>query len=226
MDLATCDPVNAGSQAEAEGRFPPGVPLSKRIFDGVFAGVALLFFAPFIALIALLIRVVEGGPVFFVQQRVGHGGRHFPCIKFRTMAVDADARLAALLAEDPEIRAEWEATRKLRCDPRVSAIGRFLRKTSLDELPQFLNVLRGEMSVVGPRPIIDDEAVLYRAGFWEYKSVRPGLTGVWQISGRSDTTFAERVRMDIDYVRNWSFGRDLWIVMRTVYTVVAGKGAR
>jgi len=206
--------------------YPPAVPLAKRLFDVVFSICALLFFLPVLVAVSGLLLWREGGPVFYIQERVGHGGKLFPCLKFRTMVVDAEAQLAAHLARDPAARAEWAASRKLRNDPRVSCLGRFLRKTSLDELPQFLNVLRGDMSVVGPRPIVAEEAALYREHLIDYKSVRPGLTGVWQVSGRSNTTFEERVQMDVDYVTRWSFGRDLMITVQTIVAVLTQRGAR
>lgn len=201
-------------------------PLNKQVFDRVFAALALLFFMPFFLVITLLLLIADGRPVFFAQERIGQNGRPFRCLKFRTMVHDAEARLAALLQSDPEARREWETTRKLTDDPRIHCIGAILRKTSLDELPQFLNVLRGDMSVVGPRPIVMEEAAYYGADFEEYISVMPGVTGAWQVSGRSNTTFEERVAMDVDYVRNWSFWRDIKIVWRTVAVVLKQDGAR
>lgn len=208
------------------GGFPPPVPFSKRFFDTAFAAMALVFFAPFMLLVAGIILVTEGRPIFFAQERIGHGGKVFRCLKFRTMVCDADVQLRKLLASDPEARAEWEETRKLTNDPRISAIGHILRKSSLDELPQFLNVLRGEMSVVGPRPIVAEEAEKYREHFIDYKAVRPGITGSWQVSGRSDTTYAERVAMDVDYVANRSFWLDVKITVQTVTAVLFQTGAR
>jgi exopolysaccharide production protein ExoY len=206
--------------------YPPPVPLWKRAFDLLFSVGALLFFAPFMLAVAAAILLRERGPVFYAQERIGHGGRPFRCLKFRTMVRDADAQLAALLARDPAARAEWEATRKLTHDPRISCIGNVLRKTSLDELPQFLNVLRGQMSVVGPRPIVAEEAEFYRDDFLAYKAVRPGITGIWQVSGRSNTTYAERVAMDVHYVAHQSLWLDIGIVARTVSAVVLQVGAR
>ncbi len=204
----------------------PDISTSKRVFDVVFSLAALTFVLPFMVLVALALVITEGGPVFFRHQRMGHAGKPFGCLKFRTMAVDADRQLEELLENDPVARAEWQTTRKLTNDPRVSCLGRFLRKSSLDELPQFLNVLRGEMSVVGPRPIVADEAHFYREYLAEYKSVRPGVTGAWQVTGRSNTTFAERVRMDVAYVRRQSFWGDIKIVFQTVRVVLTGNGAR
>lgn len=206
--------------------YPPRVPVSKRVFDIVFSIGALVFFAPFMAVVALLLLVREGGPVFFVQSRVGRGGQFFPCYKFRSMARDADEQLARLLENDPVAREEWTTSRKLTNDPRISCIGHVLRKTSLDELPQFWNVLRGEMSVVGPRPIMPEEMALYREHLLEYKAVRPGITGLWQVSGRADTTYAERVALDVEYVETRNFWIDVSIVARTITAVLFQRGAR
>ncbi|MGC9368057.1 MAG: sugar transferase [Paracoccaceae bacterium] len=220
--------VGGRGKAEAPAVVRAGaasVPLSKRLFDKVFAAAALLFFAPFILIVAAAILITDGRPVFFVHRRVGLHGRSFPCLKFRTMARDADARLQALLCENPVARAEWEATRKLTRDPRIHCLGAFLRKTSLDELPQFWNVLRGEMSVVGPRPVVGEEAAFYKGHFADYISVRPGITGAWQVSGRSNTTYDERVQMDVDYIRNRSFWGDVRIVLKTVRAILLRDGA-
>lgn len=200
--------------------------ISKRVFDIVCATALLIFFAPFMVLIATTIWVSDRKKVIFAHTRVGRNGQPFNCLKFRTMCIDADVRLAQMLQNDPVARAEWELTQKLTHDPRLTATGQILRKTSLDELPQLWNVLRGDMSMVGPRPIVAAEAKHYRASFAEYKSVRPGLTGAWQISGRSDTTYEERVALDVDYVQNNSFFGDLKIVLKTVSVVLGGQGAR
>lgn len=202
--------VSASLARSSERCAAKAVPLSKRLFDKAFAAAALLFFAPFILVVAAAILVSDGRPVFYRHRRVGLHGRRFHCLKFRTMVHDADTRLERFLREDPAARAEWEATRKLSADPRVSCLGAFLRKTSLDELPQFWNVLRGEMSVVGPRPVVVEEAEFYKEHFDDYMSVRPGITGAWQASGRSNTTYDERVAMDVDYIRNRSFWGGMW----------------
>nr|WP_211336771.1 sugar transferase [Rhodovulum robiginosum] len=202
------------------------VPLKKQLFDRAFAALALLFFLPFFILITVSLIISDGRPVFFAQERIGRNGRPFRCFKFRTMVRDAEERLEELLRTDPVARQEWNMSRKLTNDPRVSCVGEILRKTSLDELPQFFNVLRGDMSVVGPRPILMEETVYYGRNFQDYMSVKPGVTGAWQVSGRSNTTFEERVAMDVDYVRNWTFLRDLQIVLRTVSVVLKQDGAR
>jgi lipopolysaccharide/colanic/teichoic acid biosynthesis glycosyltransferase len=202
-----------------------GWPALKRGLDILGAGALLAIALPAFLLLALLIRR-DGGPVFFAHERVGRHGARFGCLKFRSMVVDSDRRLAALLAADPEARAEWEATRKLRRDPRVTWIGRILRATSLDELPQLINVLRGEMSLVGPRPVPASElAAQYGAAAEHYLSVRPGITGLWQVSGRSDTTYAERVALDVRYATGHCLAMDLGILLRTPLVVLLRRGA-
>jgi lipopolysaccharide/colanic/teichoic acid biosynthesis glycosyltransferase len=200
-------------------------PAAKRSLDILGAGTLLLLLAvPFLA-IALLVKR-DGGPAFFAHRRVGRRGQTFGCLKFRTMVVDAEARLQALLASDPKAREEWEATRKLRHDPRVTWIGRFLRASSLDELPQLINVLKGEMSLVGPRPVQAAElATFYGAATEHYQSVRPGITGLWQVSGRSDTSYAKRVALDVAYVSRPSLVEDIRILLKTPAAVLLRKGA-
>lgn len=201
------------------------ISAGKALFDKLFALTALVLLLPLLVLIALAILVVDRQGFLFSQARVGENGRLFRCWKFRTMAKDADKRLAALLASDPAIRAEWEENFKLQNDPRINRIGRFLRKTSLDELPQFWNVLMGQMSMVGPRPIVSEEIARYGDRYWAYASTRPGLTGIWQVQGRSDTTYEQRVSMDVDYALSHSLWGDLGIILRTVYVVVFRVGA-
>ncbi|MHC9237354.1 sugar transferase [Pseudooceanicola sp. 502str34] len=198
----------------------------KRLTDIVLSAAALLFFAPFLLGTALVIWIADGRPILFAHERVGLNGTPFKCLKFRTMVRDADARLAKLLEEDEVIRNEWLTQRKLTKDPRLHVLGNFLRKSSLDELPQLINVLRGDMSIVGPRPVVAEEARFYGDDFEAYKSVRPGLTGAWQVSGRSNTTYAERVALDVDYVETHSFFGDLRIMAKTVKIVLFMVGAR
>jgi len=186
---------------------------------------ALLFLLPVMLLVALAIYAQDGGPVLFAHRRIGMNGRHFYCLKFRSMAIDAEARLAALLASDPEALAEWQRDHKLRRDPRVSRLGAFLRKTSLDELPQFLNVLRGDMSIVGPRPIVEAEVSKYGHRFRDYCAVKPGITGLWQVSGRNDTSYRTRVALDCVYARRRSFGLDAYIIACTVPAVLLRRGS-
>lgn len=203
-----------------------GESIARSLFDRGFAVLVLLFFSPFFLIIALLIWVTEGAPVFFAHKRVGRGGRVFHCLKFRTMALDAEEQLHCLLERDPVARAQWEANQKLDNDPRITCLGEFFRKTSLDELPQFWNVLRGEMAIVGPRPIVASEMHHYGDYIAEYLSVKPGITGAWQVNGRSKTTYNERVEMDVEYVRNRTFKTDLAIIVKTVKAVILGRGAQ
>jgi Undecaprenyl-phosphate galactose phosphotransferase WbaP len=197
----------------------------KRALDVIGAGALLVLLSPAFLILALLVRA-DGGPAFFAHRRVGRDGAAFGCLKFRSMVVDSQARLDALLTADPAARAEWETTRKLRHDPRVTRIGRFLRATSLDELPQLFNVLRGEMSLVGPRPVQQAELErFYGAAAAYYMAVRPGITGLWQVSGRSETSYAQRVALDVAYVAQPSLWQDIRILLRTPVAVLSRKGA-
>lgn len=197
----------------------------KRTFDLVCTLVGLIFFSWFLLGIALWIRLDSPGPIIFKHRRIGRDGKEFNCYKFRSMCVDADVKLKELLERDPEARKEWETEFKLKNDPRITKSGAFLRKTSLDELPQLFNVLKGEMSLVGPRPIIRDEVKKYGAFIKDFYMVRPGITGMWQTSGRSDTTYDERVQMDTWYVRNWNVWFDIVLIWRTIAVVLKHKGA-
>jgi lipopolysaccharide/colanic/teichoic acid biosynthesis glycosyltransferase len=200
-------------------------PAAKRTLDILGAGALLLLALPAFLVIAALVKL-DGGRAFYAHERVGRDGRLFGCLKFRSMVMDADRRLAALLATDADARAEWEATRKLKNDPRVTWIGRVLRATSLDELPQLINVLRGEMSLVGPRPVQASElAAFYGAAAQHYMAVRPGITGPWQVSGRSDTSYAQRVALDVAYATQPSILTDVKILLRTPAAVLARRGA-
>ncbi|MDB5968935.1 MAG: exopolysaccharide biosynthesis polyprenyl glycosylphosphotransferase [Hydrocarboniphaga sp.] len=196
----------------------------KRSFDWLGSLILALVFAPIILCIVLAVRR-SGGPVFFPHERVGLNGRSFRCYKFRTMVPNADERLEELLNSDDALAAEWQEIRKLRNDPRVTPIGRFLRKTSLDELPQIWNVLRGDMSLVGPRPIVRDELRLYGRNLGIYLGSKPGLTGLWQVTGRSDACYRRRVAMDVYYSRNKSLLLDFSILLKTVKVVLTGSGA-
>ncbi len=180
---------------------------------------------PLFLILMLLTKLTSRGPIFYGHKRVGKNGKEFKCWKFRSMCIDADKKLEEILANNPEMRAEWEKDRKFQNDPRVTKFGKFLRKTSLDELPQLINILVGQMSFVGPRPVTEPE--LERYG--EYKdfvlSVTPGLSGMWQTSGRSDTEYEERIALDLYYIQNWSIWLDIWILIKTVYVVIKGRGA-
>ncbi len=199
----------------------------KRSFDVIFSLLVILCSLPFTLLIAVLIKLSDGGPVFFKHKRITVTGKTFNCLKFRSMRVGADKMLKTILAENPEMRAEWEATFKLKNDPRVTAIGRFLRKTSLDELPQFINVLKGEMSVVGARPVVADELEdFYKDSAGLYCSAKPGITGPWQVGRRSNVDdYQERVEMDDWYILNFSLWTDIKIIVKTVLRMFTGKGA-
>lgn len=203
---------------------PPAQSKLKRGFDLIVASLILVGCAPLMLLLVLAV-CADGGPALFGHRRVGAGGRDFTCWKFRSMVVDAEAALAHTLAHDPGARREWERDFKLRNDPRVTRLGKFLRKTSLDELPQLFGVLTGDMSLIGPRPIVWDEVSRYGPAFTEYASCRPGITGLWQISGRNDIAYAERVAIDRHYARSWSFQGDVAILWRTLGVVLRRSGA-
>ena len=197
----------------------------KTIFDYVLTITGTIAISPILIVIALWIYKDSPGPVIFKHRRIGKNGKEFNCYKFRSMCVDAKEKLEQLLKNDPQARAEWEKDFKLKNDPRITKSGAFLRKTSLDELPQIFNVLKGEMSLVGPRPIIRDEMARYGEYIDDYLMVKPGITGMWQVSGRSDTGYKERVQLDSWYVRNWSVWLDAMLLWRTMKIVVQRKGA-
>ena len=203
----------------------PWARRTKRALDLFGAVVGGLLVSPILLTIYGLIKLDSQGPAFYGHWRLGADGKHFFCWKFRTMHPHAEQVLEEYLRTNPYLRAEWERNQKLRDDPRVTRVGRFLRKTSLDELPQLWNVLRGQMSLSGPRPIVDGEVSKYGEVYALYKRIKPGMTGAWQVSGRSGTSYAERVGMDSHYVRNWSFWLDLVILARTIKIVLLGRGA-
>jgi len=203
----------------------PTQQVIKRLLDLALILASLPFLIPFLFFIALAIRLDSPGPVFYTQKRVGHGGREILIWKFRTMVANAEEVLEQYLARDPALRAEWNENFKLKLDPRITRMGRFLRRTSLDELPQLWNVLRREMSLIGPRPIVTEEIPLYGDDFDIYTQVTPGMTGLWQISGRNDTTYQERVNLDVYYVQNWSTWLDIHILIHTFISALQGRGA-
>lgn len=211
--------------AELSGPYTAGAKrTTKRFLDFVTALTLVVLLAPALLVLALLIRA-SGGPALIRHQRIGAGGKPFPCLKFRTMVVDADKVLADHLRDNPEAREEWESTFKLRNDPRVTPVGRILRRTSLDELPQLFNILAGDMSLVGPRPITVKEIPMYGDAYRHYASCTPGLTGLWQVSGRSDVGYRERVMLDKHYAETWSLGLDVQILLKTPRAVLFGTGA-
>jgi len=203
----------------------PSVQMLKRLLDVSLTVVVGICALPFLGAIALAIKLESSGPVFYIHRRLGDNGQTIPVVKFRTMVQNADEVLEDTLNNDPSARQEWLETQKLKNDPRITRVGAVLRRLSLDELPQLWNVLRGEMSLVGPRPIVEEEVPKYGLQYELYKRVKPGITGLWQVSGRNDTTYAERVELDAYYVRNWSICLDLVILARTAKVVLLGKGA-
>jgi Undecaprenyl-phosphate galactose phosphotransferase WbaP len=196
----------------------------KRILDVVGAIVLGIVFSPLILAIVVLLHR-SGGGVIYRHRRIGRDGKSFDCLKFCSMVPNADRVLRDLLEQHPELKAEWLRDHKLRCDPRITIIGKFLRRTSLDELPQIWNVLRGEMSLVGPRPVVREELMRYGRSLPVYLSAKPGITGLWQVTGRNDTNYRRRVALDVYYVRNQNVLFDLYILLKTTGVVLAGGGA-
>jgi exopolysaccharide production protein ExoY len=210
---------NAARQTDTAAPAPLG-GRTKRLADVVIALCALALASPIMLMVFLLIRATMGGPAVYSHIRVGFDGKPFSCRKFRTMVANSDEVLREFLARDPEAARQWAEIRKLKNDPRITFLGRILRKSSLDELPQLFNVLRGEMSCVGPRPIVADELSRYEGFAADYLAARPGITGLWQVTGRSSTDYSSRVALDSQYVRNWSLWSDLVILSRTVFAVM------
>jgi lipopolysaccharide/colanic/teichoic acid biosynthesis glycosyltransferase len=196
---------------------------AKRLFDIVFSLLVLILFSPVYLLLGLLIAFSSDGPIFYIQERVGKNYKPFNCIKFRTMVTNADEVLVQIMETSPHLRDEFETTFKLKHDPRITKIGRFLRITSLDEFPQFWNVLKGDMSVVGPRPLVEEELPKYGCYIDQILTIRPGITGLWQVSGRNDIPYPRRIQIDLHYVKFRNFWLDLWIIFKTIGVVVIPK---
>jgi len=215
------EPLLRPRPAVPSGRHTPAI----RLLDILVAAAALALLAPVLLALALAIKLLDPGPLLFAHKRLGQGGRPFHCLKFRSMTVDADVRLARLLESDPEARAEWTETHKLRNDPRITPLGRLLRRSCLDELPQLVNVLRGEMSLVGPRPITAAEASRYGRHFPVYCSLKPGITGLWQVKRQDQTSYRRRVAFDLAYARSRSLLLNIAILLLTVPSVLRGQGA-
>ena len=197
--------------------------IAKRLFDIVFSLSVLFLCAPIYLILAGTITCTSSGSVFYVQERVGKNHQHFGCIKFRTMIPNADRVLDEMMAQSEDLRQEFSENFKLKQDPRITKIGKFLRITSLDEFPQFINVLKGEMSVVGPRPLVPEEIEKYGTAIDRVLTIRPGITGLWQVSGRNDIPYAQRIRIDVSYVKRRNFWLDLRIVLMTVAVMVMPK---
>ncbi len=210
------------TQHEVQLLAPPRVVRRglKRAFDIVFSLLALLFLLPALIVISVTLQLVDGGPIIYRHRRIGRGGRSFSCLKFRTMWKESDKILQDLLEADPERRREWQDYRKLKDDPRIHWVGKLLRVTSLDELPQLLNILAGDMSIVGPRPIVADELELYGPNVHFYLAMTPGLTGLWQVSRCAETSYAERVQFDVDYYNCCSMRKDIAIIVKTIGVVL------
>lgn len=224
-------PVKPGGVAEPyalEWRDWPRQPVggfAKRLFDVCVASALVVFISPLLLVLLIAVRLQDGGPALYGHRRVGLGGRSFRCLKFRTMVMDSDAALNRVLTSDPAAAREWAANRKLAMDPRVTPLGKFLRRSSLDELPQVFNVILGDMSLVGPRPVVSEELARYDLAKVHYLRARPGITGLWQVSGRSNTTYSRRVELDKSYVLRWSFLNDISIMLRTVPALASRSGA-
>jgi exopolysaccharide production protein ExoY len=218
--LSGAPSTGAASAPLAEPLREPLGGLAKRAIDVVLAGLLLLLSAPVMLLVAAAIRILMGGPVVFGHKRIGYRGCAFVCYKFRTMAGNAQELLERHLAENPDAAREWQASRKLSNDPRITALGRILRKSSLDELPQLLNVLTGDMSLIGPRPIVPDELAHYGRHAHAYLRARPGITGMWQTNGRSSVSYRTRVACDRCYARHWSLRLDLKLLLKTIPAVL------
>ena len=194
--------------------------ITKRFFEIIFSIIVILISFPFVLLLALLIKLSSRGPIFFKQIRIGKEKKQFECIKFRTMSQEADDMLKNLLLKDKSLRKEFKKTQKLKNDPRITPIGKFLRKTSLDELPQFINVLKGDMSLIGPRPIVEEEKVRYGKNLDKVLSIRPGITGLWQVSGRNKLSYKRRIKLDLIYVNERNLYMDFNILIRTVGVIL------
>ena len=222
-DVARSATLGFQGLPKSESRPLGGV--AKRGFDILGAVAGLVLLSPLFLMVAALVKLSDGGSVFFGHNRIGRNGRVFRCLKFRTMVSNGDEVLQAYLRDNPLARVEWEQTRKLKDDPRVTRTGTILRKLSLDELPQILNILKGDMSIVGPRPVVRSELEMYGSAAPFYLKSRPGLTGLWQVNGRNDVSYDSRVAFDRQYVENWSVLGDIRIILKTVVVVCLLKGS-
>ncbi|MGG6896922.1 sugar transferase [Rhizobium sp. BR 315] len=224
--LSTFDSVAHRERSRGEVRRAERLDRAKRIVDLVLSGLGLVFLAPALLVIAIALLLVDGRPIIYRHSRVGRYGRPFECLKFRTMRKDADRQLEELLACDETRRQEWLSTQKLKSDPRVHWLGKYLRMTSADELPQLLNVQRGDMSLVGPRPVVAAELERYGPNLYCYLGLRPGITGLWQVNRRAETTYEERVQFDLDYFHSRSLRADFAILVKTVGVVLFARNEK
>ncbi|NLS00459.1 sugar transferase [Rhizobium sp. P38BS-XIX] len=224
--LSTLDGVGHRERTRRDMRQIARLGRAKRIVDILISGTGLLFLAPALAVIAIALLLVDGRPIIYRHTRIGRDGRPFNCLKFRTMRKDADRQLADLLARDEARRQEWVSTQKLTNDPRVHWLGKYLRMSSADELPQLLNVQRGDMSLVGPRPVVAAELERYGPDLYCYLGLRPGITGLWQVSRRADTTYEERIQFDLDYFHSRSLRTDISILVKTVGVVLLARNEK
>ncbi len=216
-------PLASRSQQRGLSRHRLDGDFAKRLFDVMFSLSVLILFLPLYLLLVILIAISSPGPIFYVQERVGRNYKPFGCIKFRTMVENADELLLDIMEKSPHLRAEFEDNFKLKQDPRLTWIGRFLRLTSLDESPQFWNVLKGDMSVVGPRPLVPEELPKYGRHMDKILTIRPGITGLWQVSGRNDIPYPHRVQIDVYYVNFRNFWLDVWLIVKTIGVIVSTK---
>jgi len=216
-------PLGSRSRHRVLSRHRLDGDFAKRLFDVLFSLSVLILFLPLYLLLALMIAISSPGPIFYVQERVGKNYKTFGCLKFRTMVKNADEMLLDMIATSPDLREEFEDNFKLKQDPRITGIGRFLRLTSLDEFPQFWNVLLGDMSVVGPRPLVPEELPKYGRYMDKILMIRPGITGLWQVSGRNDIPYNLRVQMDVYYVNFRNFWMDLWLIVKTIGVIISPK---
>lgn len=229
VPLESFDPAKSKYSVDSvsvdQRRFSPIARFKKRVLDVSVAACALAFFAPLMVLISIALLIQDGRPIFYKHKRIGLGGQPFLCWKFRTMARDSEQQLRQLLDSSEACRQQWHTNQKLDQDPRAHRTGALLRKSSLDELPQFINVIRGDMSVVGPRPIVPDEMMRYGKDAKYYLALRPGITGLWQVSRRSDTSYDERVEFDVRYCKSWTIAGDIAIMARTVAVLLTTRAS-
>jgi lipopolysaccharide/colanic/teichoic acid biosynthesis glycosyltransferase len=216
-------PLASRSRHEGLSRHRLDGEFAKRLFDVMFSLSVLILFCPVYVVLAVLIAISSPGPIFYVQERVGKDYKPFGCLKFRTMVQDADEILSDMMTTSPHLREEFEDNFKLKHDPRITGIGKFLRLTSLDEFPQFWNVLKGDMSVVGPRPLVPEELPKYGRYMDKILTIRPGITGLWQVSGRNDIPYERRVQIDVYYVNFRNFWLDVWLIVKTIGVVISPK---